>query len=365
MQSAPVVAIMVINYNGTKWLHRCFSSVLSTDYPNLEVYLIDNASRDGSVEYVRESFPNVKIIQTSRNLGFAEAYNKAIGQLKAEYAVLLNNDTEILNPTWIKHLVQIANLDPNVAAVATKMVSMEDKRRLESVGGMGIPYWRGFVDIGIDEADIGQYQNGSEPFAFCGGAALIRRFAFIEAGGFDERFFLYLEDSDLSWRFRLLGWKVRYAPPAIVAHSRGGTTGGRQVTPLRLYYCHRNLLRSIIKNCGSSIAWALRNYLLFSLMMIAGYLIYEPGNAIVVLKGVAWNIRNLQSTYVLRLVVQGRRKVNEAEILRPMYPPLARKQPAEHSNFRRLLNTLFEYGNRHKFQVAIQAHHAEIGLSNA
>jgi hypothetical protein len=295
----------------------------------------------------------VKIIQNSSNLGFAEAYNRAISQIAAEYVVLLNNDTEVLNPRWLDHLVRVAKEDPKAAAVATKMLSLENQK-LDSVGGMGIPYWRGFIDIGAGELDGDQYRDGFEPFSFCGGASLIRTSAFVDAGRFDREMFLYVEDSDLSWRFRLLGWKIAYAPDARLAHYSGGTTGGREVTPLRLYYCHRNLLRSIVKNCGSSLAWALKNYLLFSLLMIAGFLIYEPRKAIIVLKAIAWNIRNLRTTYAHRLRVQSRRKVSEQEVLRRMYPLLTRKQPAKHASLRRILNILFEYSDRRKFQAVIR-----------
>ena len=114
--------------------------MVRTRYPNYEIYLIDNGSGDGSVEYVHEKYPSVKIIQNSRNLGFAEAYNRAISQIEADYVVLLNNDTEVLDPKWLSYLVSVANGDRQVAAVACKMVSMEDHRLLESVGGMGIPY---------------------------------------------------------------------------------------------------------------------------------------------------------------------------------------------------------------------------------
>jgi GT2 family glycosyltransferase len=327
------------------------SSVARTKYPNYQVYLIDNASVDGSSEFVRKNYRSVGVIENSTNLGLPEAYNRAIGQVDAEYVVLLNNDTEVLEPRWLDQLVQVANEDPKVAAVATKMVSMQDHRVLESVGGMGIPYWRGFVDIGIGEPDENQYRKGFEPFSFCGGAALIRRTAFTEAGGFDGRMFLYLEDPDLSWAFRLLGWRIGFAPGARVAHYLGGSTGGREVTPTRLYYCHRNLLRSIVKNCGSSLLWALRNYLLFSLLMVSGFLIYDRRRAIVVPNALAWNIRNLRNTYASRVLIQQRRKVDDREILLRMFPGLLRKQPAEYPGLRRILNLLFEFSNRRLYQA--------------
>ncbi len=351
--TAPRVAVMILNYNGLRWLDTCLRSVLKSTYPSYDVYLIDNGSTDRSLEFVRRAFPSVRVIAHEFNLGFPEAYNRAISQVACEYVVLLNNDTQVLNEDWLEHLVSVADGDNAVAAVACKMVSMRDHRILDSVGGMGIPFWRGFVDIGKEEPDANQYPDDFEPFAFCGGAALIRKSAFIDAGKFDGEMFLYFEDPDLSWRLRLLRWKVRYASNAKIAHYFAGTTGGREVTPLRLYYCQRNLLRAIIKNCGSSLAWALRNYLLFSFLIMSGFFIYEPRKAIIVLRAIAWNMRNLRTAYAHRLRVQSRRKMSEQEILRRMYPRIARKQPAEHASLRRIFEVLFEYGDRHRFQAAI------------
>jgi len=167
--NAPKVAVMVLNYNGIKWLHDCLSSIVQTEYPDLDVYLVDNGSTDSSVDYVRQSFPWVKMISNTTNLGFSEGYNRAVGKVESEYVLLLNNDTRILTPDWANLLVELAMEDPDIAAVACKMVSMDDHSRLDSVGGMGIPFWRGFVDIGRGECDTGQYDSGVEPLAFCGG----------------------------------------------------------------------------------------------------------------------------------------------------------------------------------------------------
>lgn len=340
---SPKVSILILNYNGLKWLPACLSSALGTDYPNLEVCLVDNGSSDGSIEYVREKFPSVRIIANGRNLGFAEGYNRAIRAVDAEFVAILNNDAEVLEPGWVGHLVRAALGDPSVAAVACKLVSMADPTRLDSVGGMGIPFWRGFVDIGREEPDLGQYDGpGFEPFAFCGGAALIRRDAFLRAGGFDGKFFLYAEDADLSWRLRLLGHRIAYAPMARVAHYFSGTAGHRAVSPMKLYYCHRNLLRAILKNCGRSLRWALGNYLLFSLLMIAGFALLEPKKALAVLKAILWNLANFRDTWAWRLRIQADRRVGEWEILRLMYPGLRRHRPPERAGLRKILDALFE-----------------------
>jgi len=287
-------------------------------------------------------------------LGFAEAYNKAIMEIDAEYVVLLNNDTEILNPSWLKHLVNSANEGVNVAAVATKMVTMHNHRLLDSVGGAGVPYWKGgFFDIGRGETDVNQYSNCFEPFAYCGGAALIRKSAFIDAGKLDAKLVAHYDDPDLSWRLRLRGWRIGYAPNAKVAHYRGGTMGHGEVTPLVLYYCNRNFLRAIIKNCGSSLSWAVRNYVLYTLMLTSGFLLYDPRKSILLLKGILWNVRNLGNTVAARRVVQNGRLVSEQEILRRMYPCLSQKQSAKHARLNRIMNIVFEWESWRKFQTMV------------
>jgi len=344
----PRVSVLVLNYSGLRWLPQCLSSVAATDYPNLGIHLADNGSTDGSVDYVRRSFPSVKIMLNEKNLGFAEAYNRAIKEINSEYVVLLNNDTKVLNPKWVQHLIDKAASDPQIAAVACKMVSLEDRSRVDSVGGMGIPFWRGFVDIGRDEPDQGQYdQESFEPFAFCGGAALIKRSIFTQLGGFDGKFFLYAEDADLSWRLRLFGYRVAFAPEAQVAHYFSGSSETKSIDALKLYYCHRNLLRAILKNCGSSLGWALRNYLLFTLMMAGGFSILEPRKAVAAARAVLWNLLRLKDTWTWRLRIQASRKTSEAEVLRSMYPNIRRYQPAERPRLRRILNILFEYSQQH------------------
>jgi len=343
------VTIVILNCNGLRWLPQCLSSVATTDYPNLDIYLVDNASTDGSIEYVQRSFPSVKIIRNEQNLGFAEGYNRAIRKIDSEYVVLLNNDTTVLNPKWIQRLIDKASVDPKkIAAVAGKMVSFEDHSRLDSVGGMGIPFWRGFVDIGRDELDQGQYDRESfEPFAFCGGAALIKRSIFMKLGGFDDKFFLYTEDADLSWRLRLLGHRMAFAPEAQVAHYFSGSFRTKSIDLLKLYYCHRNLLRAILKNCGPSLGWALRNYLLFTALMAAGFSILEPRKAVAAARALLWNLLKLKDTWTWRLRIQASREASEAEVLKSMYPNIRRYQPAERPRLRRILNILFEYSQQH------------------
>lgn len=345
MSPHPLVAIVILNYNGLVWLRECLSSVFTTDYPNYEVYLVDNGSTDGSVAYVERNFPKVGIIENGTNLGFAQAYNDAIKEIQADYILLLNNDTKVLAPEWLHELVGTAQRDANIVAVACKMVSMGNHSILDSVGGMGIPFWRGFVDIGRNVNDSMRFDGPTfAPFAFCGGAALVDRVAFIKAGGFDSKYFLYLEDVDLSWRLRLLGYSVSFAPKARVAHYFSGSAGSQAITSKKLYYSHRNLLRTILKNTDrATLPWAVSNYLLFSLLAVLGFGLFEPEKALAMMRAMIWNLCNLPGTYAWRRRIQGSRKVDDAIILQSMYPPIERYQPQDHAELRRVLNILFEY----------------------
>ena len=155
-----------------------------------------------------------------------------------------------------------------------------------------------------------------------------------------------MEDADLSWRLRLLSYRVGFAPQAQVAHYFSGYTKAREIDAQRLYYCHRNLLRAILKNCGPSLGWALRNYLLFTLTMYAGFIILEPRKAIAAAKAILWNLANLKDTCIQRSSIQASRNTRDAEILDKMYPNLRRYQPAERPRLRKLLDVLFEYAQR-------------------
>lgn len=335
---------MILNFNGLKWLKTCLPSVVASTYRDLVTYIVDNGSTDGSLHYVRTEFPGVRLIVFEENLGFSEAYNRSISQVEANYILLLNNDTSVLNSNWISSLATHLNQDSSVAAVGCKLVTMKDHAILDSVGVMGIRYWRGFVDIGKYERDRGQHDNPPiNPFAVCGAAMLVRRSAFTLIGGFDSKFFSYTEDVDLCWRLRLLGFKLAYEPAAEVAHYYSGTRPLTDLDPQKLYFSHRNLLRAMIKNCGSSLSWALRNYFLYTIMLAVGFAVLEPPKAVAVIRAVLWNVLNLKDTYARRVNIQHTRIVEDDSILRAMFPEVTRYRPNDHSYLRHILDVIFEH----------------------
>ena len=338
----PRVAVLILNFNGIDWLKTGLPSVMGSTYPNFTVYVIDNGSTDGSQDFVRTKFPIVRLIAFKTNLGFAEAYNHAVAEVDAEYVLFLNNDTSILTRNWIELLVKHFEMNSNVAAVGCKLVTMMNSRVLDSAGVMGIKYWRGFVDIGKYETDRGQYDHPPiTPFSVCGAATLVRKRAFDLVGGFDSKFFAYVEDVDLSWRLRLRNFKLAYEPGAKVAHHYSGSRETSSLDPEKLYLSHRNVLRAILKNCGSSLIWALQNYFLYTILITLGFVPLEPRKTAALVKGVLWNLSNFRSTFASRLKVQATRRVQEEEILSEMFPKFRRYQPEEHTQLRKLLDILF------------------------
>jgi GT2 family glycosyltransferase len=315
----PRVGIVILTHNGLRWIPKCLTSVAKTHYPNFETFVVDNGSKDGSAEYVEKHFPSVKLIRFPVNLGFARAYNESIRLVETEYVALLNQDTEVLARNWLQDLVKCIHGNPDVAAATCKMVSMQDHCILDSVGGVGVRYWIGFEDIGKYQLDNGQFRDDLEPFSFCGGASIVRRDLFLRLGGFDEKYFLYYEDVDLSWRFRLKGYHIRYVPRAVVGHYSPPVLGVNAEAK-KFYHCHRNLLRMILKNCGPSLWWAIRNYLVYSFMLMISLVFQARQRWLSVIKALAWNLINLTDTCRSRLSVQASRLVGEEEILDLMYP---------------------------------------------
>jgi GT2 family glycosyltransferase len=233
-----LVSIIVVNYNGMAFLDKCLGALRRQSYPSVEVLLVDNGSMDGSVEFVREKYPEVKVIENGENIGFARANNVGIRASRGELIATLNNDTEA-SPGWLDALAGAMLSDDRVGMCASKMLRMDDPSIIDSTG-ICISRSGACWDRGMFELDGGQYEAMEEVFGPCAGAALYRRSMLDEVGLFDEDFTSYLEDTDLAFRGRLAGWRCLYVPKAVVYHVHGGTAG--YVSPYTVYYGNRNIV---------------------------------------------------------------------------------------------------------------------------
>lgn len=222
-------SIVVPNWNGREWLPRCLEGLAAQSLAPREIIVVDNGSTDDSLGYLREAHPDVRVLELGRNTGFAHAANRGIEAAGGELVALINTDV-VLAPDWLARMVGVLEADRAAASAACKMLSLADPDRVYDAGDVlrrdGACEQRGRF-----APDDGRWDEPGEVFGACAGAALYRRGAVLDLGGFDERYFAYLEDVDLALRLRLAGWRCRYEP-AVALHSGGGSShqlsGGHQ-----------------------------------------------------------------------------------------------------------------------------------------
>ena len=213
----PLVSVIIVNYEGIKWLQLFMAQLIhNTSYPHFEVIVVDNASSDGSVEYLQDKFSQVKIIKLTENRGYAHGTNVGVKEANGEVLAFLNNDIEV-TPEWLSEAVSKLYSQDDIGAVQCKSIFHGTKDLIDSVG-LSIDRCNVALIIGRNEKDTGQYDTLSEIGAFSGGSMLIRRKLFKQIGGFDETYFMYFEDVDLSWRLKMSGYKIVPAPTSLVYH---------------------------------------------------------------------------------------------------------------------------------------------------
>lgn len=226
--SRPSVAIVILNWNGKHYLQQFLQSVLQTTYPNCHIVVADNGSTDGSVNFLKENFGQVELLELKQNFGFAKGYNEALKQVTADYYVLLNSDVEV-TPGWLEPIIDLLEKDEMNAVCQPKILAFKNRRLFEYAGAgggwldaFGYPFARGRI-FDICEEDRGQYNSTEEVFWATGAALVIRSRAFRQMSGFDEYFFAHQEEIDLCWRIRLAGYRVFSSMQSVVYHVGGGT----------------------------------------------------------------------------------------------------------------------------------------------
>ncbi|MDD5552197.1 MAG: glycosyltransferase family 2 protein [Candidatus Pacebacteria bacterium] len=313
MKKTPAVSIIVLNWNGKKWLKECFSSIYKQNFKDFEVILADNNSSDSSVEYTRKNWPKVKIIELSKNFGYAEGNNKAAKISQGEFLLFLNNDTKIQN-NFLEKLYRSAQkekdaiLTPTMLGYNGEKIFPEDKKYL-----------------GIDR--FGYPLLAKKPFYADGAALFIKKTIFKELYGFDKDYFMFQEDIDLSWRARLLGYNIIPVLSAEVYHFCGGTAGGsrknegrHKTSTFRRYHTEKNSLSNLLKN------YEYHNILIsVPIFLLLGwgeaFLYFLTGQfsaSIAILKAHFWNLVNIKKTFAKRKKIQTARKINDKQIMKHM-----------------------------------------------
>lgn len=218
------VTIVIPNYNGKHFMEPCLASLKEQTCQDYKVLVVDNASTDGSLEYMKEHYPEIEVIALDKNYGFSKAVNVGIQHSTTPYVILLNNDTTV-DPHYVEEMIKAIERSPRIFSVSSKMIQMYHPELIDSAGdlytllGWGVCRGTG--------RPVSNYTEADEIFTACAGAAIYRRSAFSKIGYFDENHFAYLEDIDVGYRAKIYGYKNTYCPTALVYHVGSGTSGSK------------------------------------------------------------------------------------------------------------------------------------------
>ena len=236
--------IVIPNYNGIKYIEACLESLFIGTDTDFEVIMVDNASKDGSLELVKEKFPQVILIENQENTGFDKAVNQGILTSKTPYVILLNNDTRV-ELSFVHELEKAIEQAENIFSASAKMIALHDKEKLDDAGDYYCALGWAFARGKGKHPDL--YDKSCDIFSSCAGAAIYRRRVFDEIGLFDENHFAYLEDIDIGYRAQLYGYRNVYAPEAVVYHA-GSATSGSRYNAFKTRLASQNSIYIVYKN---------------------------------------------------------------------------------------------------------------------
>ena len=244
------IAVVILSWNGIEWIKKFLPTIIDKS-SNANIYVADNASTDGTVEYIKENFTNVNVIQNYSNEGYANGYNDALKNLNEKYFVLINSDIEVTD-NWLNPIIDLMEDNIDIAACQPKILDYNIKNKFEYAGAsggyidtLGYPYCRGRIFSDIEE-DNNQYDDIKEVFWASGACLFVRSENFKEVNGFDNDFFAHQEEIDLCWRLKNSGYKVMVNPQSVVYHVGGGTLNSS--SPFKTYLNFRNNLFMLYKN---------------------------------------------------------------------------------------------------------------------
>jgi len=318
----PLVSIVILNYNGKKYIKNCIESIRNQKYSNIEIIFVDNASTDDSVLGLERIYPEIKLIINNQNFGSAKGNNIGAKSSKGDYFFFLNIDTK-LDSKCIDNLVKAYESDTEIGICACKELSYDGK--IEWNCGIAVDIF-GYSLQGIPK----------QVFHASSSSLFIKKELFEKLNGFDESYFMYKDDIDLCWRAQLLGYKVIGVPTAIVFHEWGGVSLSNRGEKLRSgavekekfilnikkrYYGELNTIKNILKNYSLfTLLWILPFYILINLFEIIFFLIMGKPKAIseVYIKSYLQIYRNLKQLLKSRKKVQSQRKINDFKILKRM-----------------------------------------------
>jgi len=320
------ISVIIPNFNGQRFLKTCLDSLRKQSFQDFEVIVVDNGSTDGSINYIARNYAEGRIIPLTRNFGFSRAVNEGIKASRGKYIALLNNDTEA-DLEWLKELYYALERNPDIAFCASRMISYYHRDTLDGAGDCFprscFPFKRGMGGKVSEGYNITELVFGASA-----GAALYKKELFETVGYFDEDFFAYFEDVDLSFRAQLLGFRCLYVPTAIVYHVGGGTSEGKDIgfnetkdilgnekVGEKTFFLARNRIYIIIKNMPSVLILIYLPYIIGGLILTFSYhILFKPRHIKQFLSGVFRGIIDIPRLLSKRKLIQTHKKLSIREI---------------------------------------------------
>jgi GT2 family glycosyltransferase len=300
-----LISIVVTNFKGTNNLHRCLRSLQKTNCSGTEVIVVDCLTNEID-KWMKENFPSVRVIHFDHDIGPSASHNVGLLNSLGEYVAFLDNDTEVTN-NWLKGAIEVLEKDHNVAVVQCKLLRLSDKKRLDRAQNFIDRFGFG-VQFGVGEEDAGQYNKTQEVFYADGAAFVVKRTAakaaMVEGNMFDPTYVIYYDETDFCWRIHLIGYKVVFAPNAVVYHER--TMSTMRNLPEKLIFHHsKNRLATLIKNYsfGNMIKYVSTLLILEAsrAVMLARI---TPKHSTALSKAIWWNILHLRNLWRARQIIQ-------------------------------------------------------------
>jgi GT2 family glycosyltransferase len=311
---AKEASIIIVNYNGERYLSKLFDSIACQTTSNYEIFFVDNASTDNSVKIVEARKDlSINIIKNTENLGFCIANNQAVKLCTGKFLVFLNNDTYV-DRNWLKRLIEKANDSSKNAVVVSSILSPSSQEITE--GPMQYDFYGASMGL-----------NNQHFFYGTGASILIKKDFLKNTDAFDSKLFMYQEDVDLCWRARIWGFNVAYEPESLCYHlseSHGLFEDTLVMAPLKFYHAHcKNRIRILVKNYSKrSISKILPAaiFLIFARSLLMSVISKSTIYMQLFFRGFLWNMKNLKSTLIERYKIQLLRKVSDKEVLKYMLP---------------------------------------------
>lgn len=304
-----LVSIIVVTFNSEKYIAECLEAIYKTRYQKFEVIVVDNKSSDNTTEIVERKFPKTRIMKSGANLGYGGGNNLGAKEAKGKYLAIINPDIQV-SKDWLSPLVTAIKSD-KTAVCQPKIMLAKNKYHFNLTSKT--THFLGF-EWPADYQKRDYQMKEQEITSFSGSALLIKKEIYEESGGFDDSFFMYFEDGDLSWRSRLLGYKILFVPRSVVYHDyKYNPDENIQTSSSKFYHLERNRLLMMLKNYSFKTLILILPAAIFIELGMNFYFL-SHGWGFNKFKGYLWIIRNLRPILIRRINIQKERKISDRKL---------------------------------------------------